>query len=527
MHNALQIDDIIYAILRYVKSSKTDLVNVAMTCSKFSDTALNMLWCEQSSLAPLIMCLPQDTWEVAQDLTINFSREPVLVEWERVRINASRIRRLICTSSSYSYALPKPSGPVLRQLFALFPPGLLFPKLFALRFAAVSHLPEFQSDFLLLRQFLSPELESLTFDVPLSVPTYEVEQLLGALPAEASGLRHLSITTNNGRSACRFIVPKLPKLNRLAIDAIDVGLTRQNITNIQYSRCLQNLALQLHGSSDTENQLSGDMPLELSTLKQLYLFSTPLQDCISFLLQVSTPQLSGIQITYLTAATPAELTAFVESLCTSCQTFASLETISMLDRSRKEWWKPDSYGRLHSRIFRPLLQFRRLSTVSFVGMGKCCLDDAFIEDAAVAWPYLRVLKFTSMTHDSDSEVTFTAMLSLASRCKLLRTLELTFDATHFPRLPYSPDGNRELWTTQPALRELHIGHSKVSAASRFPRFLAVMFPGLAVLTRDPTELDDGVAWRELRTSWTQLMIYRKMFPDMENTWRESLLQPQP
>jgi hypothetical protein len=70
MHHALEIDDIIYNILRHVKSSKTDLVNVAMTCSKFSDPALNMLWCEQSSLTPLIMCLPQDTWEVMSDGTI-------------------------------------------------------------------------------------------------------------------------------------------------------------------------------------------------------------------------------------------------------------------------------------------------------------------------------------------------------------------------------------------------------------------------------------------------------------------------
>ncbi|KAG1778218.1 hypothetical protein EV702DRAFT_1277963 [Suillus placidus] len=435
---------------------------------------------------------------------------------------------LTCTSSSHSSALPRPSGPVLQQLFALFPPGLLFPKLFLLRFAAVSHLPEFYSDFSLLRQFLLPELESLTFDVPSSVPTYEVEQLLGALPAEASGLRHLSITTDNGLSACRFIVPKLPKLNRLAIGGIDVGLTRQNITNIQHSRCLQTLALHLHGPFDTENQLSGNMPLELSALKELYLFSTPLQICTSFLLQVSTPQLSDIHITYFEAAIPAELTAFFESLRTSCQTFASLETISMFDRSPDRWWKPDSHRQLHSHIFRPLLKFRRLSIVDFDDIGKYCLDDAFIEDAAVAWPYLRVLKFATLKH-SVGEVTFTAMLSLASRCKLLRTLRLTFDATHFPRLPYSPDGNRELWTTQPTLRELHVGHSKVSAASRFPRFLAVLFPGLAVLSREDMSLDsaDGIAWRELRTSWTQLMIYRQMFPDMENTWRADLLQPRP
>jgi hypothetical protein len=70
MHHALETDDIIHTILQHVKSSTTDLINVAMTCSKLSDPALNMLWCEQSSLAPLIMCLPQDTWEVTRDGTI-------------------------------------------------------------------------------------------------------------------------------------------------------------------------------------------------------------------------------------------------------------------------------------------------------------------------------------------------------------------------------------------------------------------------------------------------------------------------
>jgi hypothetical protein len=69
MYHALENDDIIYNILQHVKSS-TDLVNVAMTCSTLSDPALNMLWCEQSSLGRLIMCLPQDTWEVAPDGTI-------------------------------------------------------------------------------------------------------------------------------------------------------------------------------------------------------------------------------------------------------------------------------------------------------------------------------------------------------------------------------------------------------------------------------------------------------------------------
>ncbi|KAG1747292.1 hypothetical protein EDD22DRAFT_958260 [Suillus occidentalis] len=197
MHHALKIYGIIDAILQHLESSTTDLVNVAMTCSKFSDPALNILWREQSSLAPLIISLPQDNWKV-------FSRKPLLTEWERVRINASRIRRLVSNfNHSRVKAPPVPSGPVLQQLFALFPPARLFPNLFALRFGAVSNLPEFRANFLLLRQFFLLGLETLAFNIPVDVPTSEVEQLLGALSTEASDLRELSIMVDNGLSAYR------------------------------------------------------------------------------------------------------------------------------------------------------------------------------------------------------------------------------------------------------------------------------------------------------------------------------------
>lgn len=70
MHRFFEFDDIIHAVLQHVKSSATDLVNVAMTCSRLAGPALNILWSEQHSLAPLIMCLPEDAWEVTEDHTI-------------------------------------------------------------------------------------------------------------------------------------------------------------------------------------------------------------------------------------------------------------------------------------------------------------------------------------------------------------------------------------------------------------------------------------------------------------------------
>ncbi|KAG2072778.1 hypothetical protein BDR04DRAFT_1152880 [Suillus decipiens] len=93
MHHALRVEDIVYAVLEHLESF-ADVVNVAKTCKALSDPALNMLWSEQISIIPLMKCLPEDTWEVGEDQAINFSREPTPAEWERLELNAARVRQL-------------------------------------------------------------------------------------------------------------------------------------------------------------------------------------------------------------------------------------------------------------------------------------------------------------------------------------------------------------------------------------------------------------------------------------------------
>ncbi|KAG1767040.1 hypothetical protein EV702DRAFT_1050492 [Suillus placidus] len=56
--DAFDFDDISYSVLEHLKFSTTDLVNVAMTCSRLAGPALNILWSEQPSLVPLIIDLP-------------------------------------------------------------------------------------------------------------------------------------------------------------------------------------------------------------------------------------------------------------------------------------------------------------------------------------------------------------------------------------------------------------------------------------------------------------------------------------
>ncbi|KAG2138278.1 hypothetical protein BD769DRAFT_1663856 [Suillus cothurnatus] len=425
MHRALESEDIIYAVLEHIKSSTMDLVNVAMTCSTLAGPALNILWSEHSSLAPLIMCLPQDTWEYAEDQTIELSREPSPIEWERLRMNASRVRRLLINNFSY---VPPPKSHInlsvraLQRIFERFPPAILFPKLCALDFEAVFGLPECSMKFLLLRQFMSPGLESLRFDVPGGTPTREVEQLLDAFPAEASDLRQLSISAGHG--ATTLTVPpsfgKLVKLIVLAIHGIDLGVFRHS--------CL----------------LCAGPPT--------------MRECTHFLRQVTSRQLANISIGYSEPACPTKIKEFVESMSTSCQNPGHLQQIYVMDASHVD--DSELAIPLPSEIFRPLLKFGKLLSVEFIGIGNYNLDDRFINDVAVAWPNIRQLKFASQRRGTCT-VTFAAMMSLASRCRLLQTLHLTFDATQMTTMPRAPDG------------------TEVARIARVPYFLAEVFPTLS------------------------------------------------
>ncbi|KAJ8585529.1 hypothetical protein M405DRAFT_824782 [Rhizopogon salebrosus TDB-379] len=76
------------------------------------------------------MCLPQDTWQIRGDNVVYLTREPLPAEWERVRLHASRIRKLVTKfRDTRPNRPPKVHSGVLQPLFALFPPSSLFPNL--------------------------------------------------------------------------------------------------------------------------------------------------------------------------------------------------------------------------------------------------------------------------------------------------------------------------------------------------------------------------------------------------------------
>lgn len=68
MHHCLEIPEILDLIFDSVLNdapsgdSRRTMLAVALTCHGFNGVALNVLWHTQTSLVPLIKCMPDDLW---------------------------------------------------------------------------------------------------------------------------------------------------------------------------------------------------------------------------------------------------------------------------------------------------------------------------------------------------------------------------------------------------------------------------------------------------------------------------------
>ena len=398
----------------------------------------------------------------------------------------------------------------MQPLFALFPPASLFLNLYELDFSAVLDLQGIvpNSQLSLLRQFLSPRLAFLSFHVPWGILAQELNVFMDILPSQTSGLRQLVISSDKyGASHRQIQLPlvKMQKLNTLGIIR-NACLSKYSLADIAHLRFLHVLALNL-GSDTVADSCSSDITLELSLLECLTLDAASIQHCTSFLLRVCTPRLSCLSIKYNKLALSAEVKDFLLSLHTTCPISESLEKLSVYRYVSVSDGDLDLHNPLPSHVFRPLLKFRRLTTVKMLAMGNYCLDDDFIKEVAAAWPDIHELRFASEEMDISS-VTFSGVLSLATRCRSLRILHLTFDATEMPTLPQG----QGLWPKQTALQTLHVGNSKTQMTALVPFVLAVVFPNLLDISYQITGTSDDIHWEQAAESFRKLLNHLEKHP---------------
>jgi hypothetical protein len=75
MHHCLQIAEITPLIMAFLVQDENrgarGVLPLLKTCKVFYEPALDILWRDLDTMAPLVMCLPGDVWKIKKKLLVN------------------------------------------------------------------------------------------------------------------------------------------------------------------------------------------------------------------------------------------------------------------------------------------------------------------------------------------------------------------------------------------------------------------------------------------------------------------------
>jgi hypothetical protein len=174
MHHCLRITEILLEIFEFVfiisETGRPDLARLARTCRSFSEPALDVLWRDQSSLLPLVMCFPQHILDLF-DIVYNhgafttqvvrlfgslfdtgslaslelqsqkFRTVPSVQDWERPLVYAKRIRVMTTPADILEIATHELHSSVFLTLHRSLPYKPLLPNLRHLNYSLVTSDP--------------------------------------------------------------------------------------------------------------------------------------------------------------------------------------------------------------------------------------------------------------------------------------------------------------------------------------------------------------------------------------------------
>ncbi|KAJ7607628.1 hypothetical protein DFH06DRAFT_1309513 [Mycena polygramma] len=497
MHRCLTIVEIVDLICSQLYSpsdepwfaegggSPHDLAAAARTCTTFNGPALNYLWRSVTLKTLLIQCMPSDLWtvEANQNPThiLPFTKmrllRPIRVsDWDRVRVYASRVKKLACHSDASLTILPA---------LGLTLPDTLFSNLQSLfwhpytdRFHHIVH-------------FLRPTLTEMT----LHLSSYSDSSLLPTLLAKCPKMTNISIAYTSD-NLCSDVSRFLCKLHSATAISVSPSVDEDAFQYFSSMPDLKSLALDtLPGSFRVSSQ-----PV-FPTLRQMTLASPTIGSAIylfdiyrNLSLQTFRAGFDG------TPATASEARRLFAALATGCS-HSSLTSLILEDDGQEgeEEGDPAIYLAAYSTV-QQFFCFRRLTTLNLTFVVGFDLDDNNAAELACAWPQIEVL-LLSCCCLADSQPT-------DHHCPQLRTLGIAFD-THSVPAPSETDPSTHV--QHRCLELLDVGHSPIAVPLSVARFISGVLPTLKTI-RTHREYNDNEDEEELEENQAAIICH--------NRWKE-------
>ncbi|KAJ7441107.1 hypothetical protein FB451DRAFT_1441531 [Mycena latifolia] len=475
MHRCLEISEVLNAILG--RANRRTLASLARTCHDLRDPALDVLWHSQTSLVPILKCLPAHIWQeiVLDKRRILRIRHPITPDdWHGVQIYNHRVKELAVETAELD-------ADFFRALEFCTPDSFLFPNL-----RVLSWTLEDDGFFHFCRPLLAPSLVNVTLVLQDCAPDLSMLSLLRISHPHLTDV-HLGVP--DSPTSVRVVSSTLctwQVLQKLTVATLDE-------TGLVHIAALPQLTdLQLHGyipplSAESLDVLMPAQPFPV--LRHLDIVSDTIQSAFALIAHVSSPRLRALHVNTEQCAPAATWEASFRILARlPCR--PNLLSLSLSQPSNPPVPIPATAVHnfiLSPRALRPLLRLRRLATVRLHPPLGVDLDDEALHEMATAWP--RVERLTVRRAPGRPHTTLHALLFLAAHCPDLRVLELALDATGpVPRVA-RPD------RTHPAhaLAHLHTGGSPVGEPARVAAFLSGIFAGPAFGPRRA----EGDPWGEV------------------------------
>ncbi|KAJ7657185.1 hypothetical protein DFH06DRAFT_1197612 [Mycena polygramma] len=443
MHRALSILELVESICKAAyktpgRSGHKTLYSLARVSRFFSDPALDLLWMYKWSMSDILLCMPDDLWEVARsedstkDVTVLRARRAIEPrDWDRFDVYARRIRILVITE------IPSDSDTesCVFEVLAAYPREYLLPNLRKLIWGA-DHMPRLSS----VHLFLSPQIEEVMLNV---LSTAADLAILPTLPLRCPLLTSVTIDTipdlDPDHRVQSLMIRGFRRLTRVGVRGIDQAafdhlaqlpaleaLTIYETTHFEPSGLNSRSSAFSHLQELSVRRARPDLLASLLKIKDIW----PLVRFASSLSSTptATARVYALLVDRLDHATLAEL-AVDTPRCSDPLPLPLVATTA-----------------LSIDVIRALFIFRNLRSVTLIPPGGLDLDDGAIETLARAWPQVSTLKLhgTAPYRAPPSRVTLAGLRALARHCPRLSFLSMPLDASVVPANPGDDVVQKEL-----------------------------------------------------------------------------------
>ncbi|KAJ6498835.1 hypothetical protein C8R45DRAFT_1093132 [Mycena sanguinolenta] len=469
----LEIPEIVRIIVGEFWLPKTTLVRLATTSKIFTESALDLIWFDQTSLVPLVKCMPETLWEVrgqGSSSILHLRRPIISTDLPRFLFYSARVRSLTLRGSNYRFGTVHPD--VLRALdMALHAQCFL-------KLSEFSWSPKKKDVVSIMRHFLGNRIKKIDLQLDDTAMLSIFPFAKASCPSVSNFSFRLATTVERISLHLVFAISDAvcgwQNLTCLAVPDLD----RAAFTHVAELPLLTNLSLTFvdDPSHNLSDFLSGPT---FPALEYLFVCCKTARFCTSLIRVVSSRRLTNLTIHTMSVWT----TSAWQELHTAMHD--CLNRVA-LDHIEVEEWRVS--GRpsdnvlsayvLSPDVVRPLLAFKGLATIRYQIHPCLDVDDEFLEEMAKAWPEVVELEFGNEAAILQApRSTLQCLVSFAQHCPDLLTLGIRMDATRIPEFVQVP-GSR----ISSSLDCLCVGTSWIDTSKdsegRVAAFISNLFPRL-------------------------------------------------